>query len=113
MGCSSSKTYKTVKNPSRIESKILQITPATFLVKTKGKLSNNYSVERKLGSGAFADVQLCLFKPLNQLRAVKVIHKAGLHRQQMDEENMLKEISILTSLDHPNILKCYEIFEDS
>jgi len=25
---------------------------------------------------------------------------------------MLKEIQVLATLDHPNILRCYEIFED-
>lgn len=51
--------------------------------------------------------------PTNKERAVKIIHKSGLLKQQIDPDFMLKEINILTSLDHPNILKCYEIFEDS
>lgn len=112
MGCASSKA-KDARRVSSKEVAKVQITPATFLTRSKGKLSNHYTVVKKLGSGAFADVQLCIYKPLNQQRAVKVIHKAGLHDQQIDPNFMLKEISILTSLDHPNILKCYEIFEDS
>lgn len=113
MGCVSSKKVTEVNKTPRKSENNISITPATFLTKTKGKLSNNYTVVKKLGSGAFADVQLCIYKPLNQQRAVKVIHKAGLHHQQMDQDYMLKEISILTALDHPNILKCYEIFEDN
>lgn len=113
MGCVGSKKSISVHKTSKKSIQEINITPAAFLTKTKGKLSNNYTIVKKLGSGAFADVQLCIYKPLNQQRAVKIIHKAGLHHQQMDEEYMLKEISILTALDHPNILKCYEIFEDS
>ena len=114
MGCASSKKKVEVSNAKKKQSaESVNISAAAFLTKTKGKLSNNYTIIKKLGSGAFADVQLCLYKPLNQQRAVKMIHKAGLHQQQMDQEYMLKEISILTSLDHPNILKCYEIFEDN
>lgn len=112
MGCVSSKK-KVQSNGKRGSIESVNISAAAFLNKTKGRLSSNYTIIKKLGSGAFADVQLCLYKPLNQQRAVKMIHKAGLHQQQMDQEYMLKEISILTSLDHPNILKCYEIFEDN
>ena len=112
MGCYSSKA-KSVTTKGRRRESSLHLNPGTFLAKSKGRLSNNYTFVKKLGSGAFADVDLCLYKPLNQQRAVKTIHKSGLHSQQMDKENMLKEIAILTSLDHPNILKCYEIFEDN
>lgn len=112
MGCGGSKSSKSNKERSKKPASV-NISPAIFLTKTKGRLSNNYAIVRKLGSGAFADVQLCLYKPLGQQRAVKIIHKAGLHHQQMDENDMLKETAILSSLDHPNILKCYEIFEDN
>ena len=112
MGCAGSKSTG-VRKVSIKEMGKVHVTPATFLTRTKGRLSNNYTVVKKLGSGAFADVQLCIYKPLNQQRAVKIIHKAGLHQQQIDQEFMLKEISILTALDHPNILRCYEIFEDN
>ncbi|OMJ74115.1 hypothetical protein SteCoe_27035 [Stentor coeruleus] len=113
MGCGNTKKTDGAQTVAKKGNQEVSITPGTFLTKTKGKLSSNYSVLRKLGSGAFADVQLCNYKPLNQQRAVKIIHKAGLHYQQMDQDYMLKEISVLTSLDHPNILKCYEIFEDN
>lgn len=111
MGCgigkSSSKTIDSKKKTHR-----LSIEPRMFLSKNKGRLSDDYVFVKNLGSGAFADVKLFLYKPTNQHRAVKIIHKVGLHKQQMDAEYMLKEISVLTSLDHPNILRCYEIFED-
>jgi calcium-dependent protein kinase len=115
MGCITSKTSDPQIQSSLKRGSVdsVTISASAFLTKSKGKLSTNYTIIRKLGSGAFADVQLCLYKPLNQERAVKMIHKAGLHQQQIDSKFMLKEISILTSLDHPNILKCYEIFEDS
>ena len=44
-------------------------------------------------------------------RAVKIIKK-----EQMNEEeriNFQTEMNILRKLDHPNILKLYEVFEDS
>ena len=90
----------------------LSLTPGMFLSKNRGKYWEKYTELQKIGSGAYSEVKLCEFKATGQKRAVKIIHKAGLDKQQMDEEYLLKEITVLTSLDHPNILRCYEIFED-
>ena len=115
MGCGTSKATipKSRKASSKRMSDAIGLTPGMFLSKYKGKLSSNYLEVKKLGSGAFAEVKLCTYLPTGQERAVKLIHKAGLHQQQIDQEYMLKEISVLISLDHPNILRCYEIFEDT
>src|SRR5690242_4804698 len=114
MGCGggAKSPKKAVSEPKKVDSVDANFTPGTFLQRHVGNLSDNYKELRKLGSGAFADVKLCLYKPTNQNRAVKVIHKAGLSAQQMDSKYMLKEIQVLSSLDHPNTLRCYEIFED-
>lgn len=52
----------------------------------------------------------CLSKETNALRAVKIINKKYLERTA--EEQLLSEISILKQMDHPNILKLYEFFQD-
>ena len=44
------------------------------------------------------------------LRAVKIINKLTLGEK--DKEKLLNEIEILKTLDHPNILKLYEFFQD-
>ena len=52
----------------------------------------------------------CLSKETNALRAVKIINKKYLEEHEM--KKLLSEISILKQLDHPNILKLYEFFQD-
>ena len=61
--------------------------------------------------GAFGEVRKCLHKESKALRAVKIILKKSLAKEE--KERLLGEISILRNLDHPNILKLYEFFQDS
>ena len=97
----------------RLKSREITITPGTFVkITTPDRLQDYVKIE-KIGSGTFSDVFLCRHTPTDTLRALKVIYKASLSRQQKDSTMLLQETQILRQLDHPNILKCYEIFEDS
>ena len=64
----------------------------------------------RINLGAYGEVRKCLSKETNALRAVKIINKKYLERTA--EEQLLSEISILKQMDHPNILKLYEFFQD-
>jgi calcium-dependent protein kinase len=77
-----------------------------------GGLSSDYVVKEVLGQGGFGLVNKCMHLPTGQARAVKSVHKSGLTILDMDQDYRLKEMSVLRSLDHPNILRCYELFED-
>lgn len=47
----------------------------------------------------------------NQIeRAMKVIKKQGVSKEE--KEQMFKEVSILKQLDHPNIIKIFDMYED-
>eukprot|EP00347_Sterkiella_histriomuscorum_P012164 403369649 len=76
------------------------------------EFKDNYEVTNQvLGSGAFGTVQVCYYKKQqNQKRAVKMIKKDFLLFQ--DDVRLRYEIDILRYLDHPNILRLYEIYED-
>lgn len=66
--------------------------------------------EQILGEGAFGKVQRCIHKVTKEIRAVKILNKA-----QMDEKEKVRlkyEIDILKNLDHPNIVRLFEVFED-
>jgi serine/threonine protein kinase len=41
---------------------------------------------------------------------VKIVHKQP--DKPKDDELLRQEVSILRSLDHPNIVKCYDFYED-
>jgi calcium-dependent protein kinase len=56
---------------------------------------------------------VCLIshKKTGLIRAMKIIKKEKLKNSQAKDELMM-EVSILKQLDHPNIVKLIEMFED-
>jgi len=63
-----------------------------------------------LGQGAFGEVRKCVNRKTKVIRAVKLVRKDSMTKDEM--ESFQKEIAILKQLDHPNILKLYEVFQD-
>lgn len=89
------------------------ITPGIFTRVVDSSSLHDYNLIRILGSGAFSKVLLCSYQPTLQLRAIKIIKKSSLVAQQLDTEYKIKEAALLRKFDHPNIIKCFEVFEDS
>lgn len=74
------------------------------------KFSQSYMLARELGSGAFSVVKLGVHLETGHKTAVKVIPKKKLSDE--DYQSLLTEIEILSSLDHPHIIKLYETFDE-
>lgn len=86
------------------------IDPGMFIQATRGHLSERYVREKKLGSGAYGEVLLCRDKQTGCERAVKIIKKSSVSAAA--GTNLLEEVAVVKQLDHPNIMKLYEFFED-
>ena len=65
-----------------------------------------------IGYGAFASVWKCTHKRTGDERAVKILLKAGIPQKDIDSRAVFNEVEILKTLDHPNIVKVFEYFED-
>jgi calcium-dependent protein kinase len=63
-----------------------------------------------LGEGGYGKVYSCIHKETGSERVVKVIEKFLLNDDDM--KMIVDETNILRSLDHPNIVKMHEFFED-
>jgi len=84
-----------------------------LLFTTKTALQKKYDVSKDtLGSGNFATVKKCALK--GQLdkgpwQAVKIIDKNKVE----DMGDIEREVDIMNKIDHENIIKLYEIFDES
>jgi calcium-dependent protein kinase len=83
-----------------------------FIQPRKETIDNIYSFKPDkdmLGSGTFGAVFKATHKITKEPRAIKAIAKAKVKNQ----ESFKNEIEIMRKLDNPNIIKLYEIFEDT
>lgn len=77
--------------------------------KQRADIQKQVKFIRRIGSGCFGEVHLVLDLRLNIHRACKIINKSKLAApiEQVDVE-----IQIMKSVNHPNVIQIYEIFED-
>ncbi|GAM24335.1 hypothetical protein SAMD00019534_075100 [Acytostelium subglobosum LB1] len=81
------------------------------------KVVNEYVIVRRIGVGAYGKVHLCYHKDSNLLYAIKVISKLKLKRMNNPfkangYEDVMREIAIMKKLNHPNVVKMYEVIND-
>jgi serine/threonine protein kinase len=75
-------------------------------------IKKQYEVLKKLGDGAYAKVYLVLDMKTDLLYALKTINLRHLKHNSQLGPNLMREVKIHKRLDHPNILKFYEQFQD-
>ena len=80
------------------------------MIQNSGKIRDLYRIGKMMGSGAFGEVRMCVHRESQAQRAVKVLRKS--HMDEEEKRMLFNEINNLKDLDHPNILKMYEFFED-
>jgi len=85
------------------------INTAAFILDNRGKITDFYDIDKKkLGEGSYGAVCKARHKVTQAVRAVKSISKA----QMKNLERFHQEIAIMKMMDHPNICKLFESFED-
>merc|ERR1719313_1083630 len=83
---------------------------AFFMASQTGRIDENYKMDKKeLGRGTYGSVSKGKNKVTGIVRAVKAINKKSLP----DPARFAQEIEVMRALDHPNIVKLYETYEDA
>lgn len=76
------------------------------------ELRNTYQIGRLLGNGSYGRVYYAVNKKDKTHKvAIKVIEKLDLDADDID--SLKTEVGVLQKVDHPNIVKYYETYEDT
>jgi calcium-dependent protein kinase len=116
MGCVVRKNKTTVTSLNKFKPKdnstkyTFKIDCSTFIREQEGNPYEEYDVIEFLGEGSFGKVYKVKNKESTKEFAMKVISKSAAFSPGSDEREILKEINILKSLDHQNIMKIYEYY---
>jgi len=70
-------------------------------------IREDYEIKREIGSGAYGIVYEGIHRATGERRAIKAMNKDQIE----DKEALENELMILKQLDHPNIVKLFEIYE--
>ncbi|RLN65271.1 hypothetical protein BBJ28_00003453 [Nothophytophthora sp. Chile5] len=77
---------------------------------------NNYIILETLGTGGYAEVKLCKEKHSSKLFAMKFINRDVMKKDKLGKQSKLddikREIAIMKKLNHPNVLRLYEVMDD-
>jgi len=76
----------------------------------KGDIKEKFLFEKTLGQGSFGEVKKLKNKTTGEEFAVKIVNKADM--QQEDLLALQTEVEILSQIDHPNVVKLFEVWDD-
>ena len=86
---------------------LIRIDKSDFVRMKEDNIFDEYELKEKLGEGAYGSVYKVQQKFTNYLRAVKAIKK-----KHVDSTEFYNEIEVLKALDHPNIIKLFDCYQD-
>jgi tRNA A-37 threonylcarbamoyl transferase component Bud32 len=87
------------------------ISKEIFVNMKSSPITDDYEIGDVLGEGSFGQVKKCLHKRSGLERAVKIIRSDKIDEQERAQIDL--EVAILKSIDHPNICKLYDIYQDA
>mgnify|MGYP002631832457 CR=1 FL=1 len=105
------------KNNTNIEGKAkkdvkdeIHFNKTSFVMNKTEKFRENYLIGQSMGCGIFGEVRKCKHSKSNVIRAVKILRKEKMSKFEI--ERFTHEIEVMKRLDHPNITKLCEYYED-
>lgn len=79
-----------------------------FIAEGPASYQQHYKTIKKIGQGGCGEVLMVMHLPTDQIRAMKIIRK----NSEKVVSSVFDEINVLRQLDHPNIVKVFEYFQD-
>lgn len=73
-------------------------------------IKDKYKIEKTLAKGSQSTIKLAKHRNSNEKFAVKVFSKKNMNEKEISK--IQAEIEILHQIDHPNVVRLVETFED-
>ena len=93
----------------------IKVNAKNFITQRSKNFTDVYERLQFLGEGAFGSVYKVKRKNAGTreiIRALKEISKESMNVNEDNKEEVRNEIEVLKNIDHPNIMKIFEFFED-
>jgi calcium-dependent protein kinase len=84
---------------------------SSLIIANKNDIHKVYKFGRELGKGSYGSVYTGVNAKTGQTRAIKSIKK--IVESPKLREKFFHEVNCLRKMDHPNIIKIFEVFEDA
>ena len=87
----------------------VKVDRSSMVKRNQGRFRDMYQLGDLIGRGAISEVRKCVNRS-GMTRAVKIIDKQAMeqeHRQRLETE-----ILIMQHMDHPNVCRLFEVFEE-
>jgi len=104
-------SFPTGRPDHRVRAAAAEIVPEVMFPTYVGRLQifDDYEFKGDIGVGSFGKVMVVRHRGTRQLRACKVVAvQTALQKELMDNE-----IQLLKSMNHPNIMKLYEVYTEN
>ena len=77
---------------------------------SQGSFQHSYNIISTIGTGAFGTVVKAIEISTEKIVAVKILN---IHNSKIKKENIIKEVNLLKNLNHPNIVKFLDYYEET
>ena len=74
-------------------------------------LIGDYIIKKTIGTGTFSTVKLGVHRITQKKVAIKILDKNKIESKD-DLERIIREMQILTEMDHQNVIKVFKIYEE-
>lgn len=100
-----------IKVLRRVRDKYCQtkVSRSNFITRNRNVFEQEYVMEDVCGKGSFGE---CMWVKHRVSKVKRVCKRISKEETAMPEEEVATELSILIKLDHPNVLRVFEWFED-
>ena len=82
-----------------------------FVKSLEESIYSLYDFKEELGVGSYGRVIAAVHRGSRERRAIKIINKLAIKSEEV-RKKIMTEVEIQRKLDHPNIVKVYEFYED-